>query len=168
MRALAFLVFFGAGCALLQPPENATAEKRLTVERIRDAHRLTLEYGSGSLGNSYSERWILERDGPCVGETENSGGLGAQRAATKEKFELPPTTFREAQRVLLESKFRTLRPGLHGFMFEGSAWLSVDCDGVKHAVSWDQSKILEGDPLLTFVLALRQRAKFVPPPKETP
>jgi hypothetical protein len=167
MKALALLLVFVTGCTLLETPQAVAPQKRLSTERIQQARRITLEYGIGGLWQTYSESWALERSGPCAGEITHGRETPSGNVVTKQTYELSAETFLEAQRVLLESKFRTLKPGFHGFRFETSASLSVDCDGVTHSVSWDQSRILENDPLLTFVCSLRQRAKLISPQPET-
>ena len=166
MKAQVLLLVFVTGCTLLEPPQAVAPEKRLSTERIQQARRITLDYGAGGLWQTYSESWVLEKSGPCVGEITHGRETPSGNVVTKEKYELPPETFRDAQRVLLESKFRKLKPGFHGFRFESSAYLSVDCDGAQHSVSWDQTPILENDVLLTFARSLRERAKLISPPQD--
>jgi hypothetical protein len=167
MKAAALLLVFITGCTLLQPPDAVAPEKRLSAERIQQARRITIEYGTGSLGQGYSERWVLERDGPCTGEVANYASPSSGKVTANEaKYRLPSETFGQARRALLESKFRTLRPGRHGNFFEGSASLTVDCDGIKHGICWGLDEVLRDDPLLTFVRSLTQRARLVSPAKE--
>src|SRR5215471_16965067 len=106
MKALVLLLVFVTGCTLLEPPQAVAPEKRLSTERIQQARRMTLEYGTGGLWQTYSESWVLEKSGPCRGEITNGRETPSEIVVTIDKYELPPEMFREAQRFLLESKFR--------------------------------------------------------------
>ena len=138
MRKTRIALALLAGCA----PFNALVEKdaRNTAtapDKIRNARRIVVEYGSyGIHSGSESTSWILEADGNCRYETMRDpstrmGGRLDERPKPQIN-EVSSATFREVQRLLIESKLWTVK-ARDVFEFEGSVHFSVAWDGHKYA-----------------------------------
>src|SRR5262245_29595100 len=134
MKKLLLFLTFAAGCIHSPLRQQATApDLTLTPEQFQRSRRFVLVQGSWALWNGTSTRWVFDADGPCFGETNNSHD---GKTVSKTIIQLPPETFREAQKRVLESKLLTLVRGQQNFVFEGGGSLAVECQGRKHEISF--------------------------------
>jgi hypothetical protein len=109
-----------------------------------------------------TEHYVFEANGSCFGEISSwsiRDFHSSAEVSSKKRYDLPPETFAELRKILLESKFLSLKPGLHGFIFEGSASLSVEAEGRTHEISWGAVPVPECRPLCEFLDGLTARGK---------
>lgn len=156
MKKLLLLLAFAAGCSHFPlRQEIATPDQTLTVDQFSKSRSFVLVQGSWALWNGTSTRWVFDADGPCFGETTASQD-GKTVASTA--VELPPETFREAQKRVLESKLLTLVRGEQNFIFEGGGSLAIEAQGRKHEITFG-SPPRSCQPLLDFLRTLPDRGK---------
>jgi hypothetical protein len=140
----------------------------LTAERIRNAKRIVVDYASGGMGLGYHGRcfWVFEASGKCIGETSfvanwRNSNLREMKSYQK-RYDLPPETFLEVQRVLLKSNFWTLkRRELSSELSEGgyssSVTIIITCDGAEPETECPDQ--CEG--LLQFIDKLPERGREI-------
>jgi hypothetical protein len=159
MRARLILLVLLAGCTQADLRQGSIPkDPPLTAERIRNAQRIVVSGGDGFLGHYSGSRWVLEASGKCFGETYSGCDAGYHFKVTK-TYDLPPETFLEVQRVLLQSKLWTLKQGEQSFVFESSYGLSVECDAAKHETYWGQGMPEPCQVVLDFMAKLPERGK---------
>lgn len=152
------------GCAFLPVNQDSTEPERpLTRADIRDAKQIVVTVGdSSSVSRSWTSfRCTFQENGRCYGETthyQEYSMKGSEKSSTI-THEFPPETFREVKRILLESRYLSLKPGNQGFIFESSRNVSVECGGRSLAVTWGQDGCKECQPLRAFIEKLRAEGK---------
>ena len=169
MRQTTIVLFAIAigGCGFLplrQPPQ--VSEQPLSRTEIQNAMEIVVTVGDSSpiSRSSNNFRCVFQQSGKCYGETSHCQEYATKASERSGKIthEFPPETFREVQKVLLESKFLSLKPGQQGFIFEGSRGITVECGGRSHWVTWGQGSCKECQPLCDFIEKLRAQGN---PPK---
>jgi len=161
-----------AGCSLGSKRDPISHEQpkepeRLTPEHVRSASRIVVDYGGGSCGGGRwscsSDHYVLSATGKCSCERSNCDG-------SKKSYELPPETFDEVQKILVESKYLSLQD-LPGFDFESSSWLSVESGGRKHSLVVHAYPLGDYPPdfqrMRDFLGSLENRRKEIPSSSES-
>jgi hypothetical protein len=142
--------------------DSSEPDKRLTRADVRDAKQIVVTVGDSSpiSRSSNSLRCVFQKDGRCYGESthyQEGAILPSERSSTS-TLEFPPETFREVQKVLLESKFLSLKPGEQGYIFEGARGVAVECNRHSLDVWWGNSGCKECQPLCEFIDKLPAQA----------
>ena len=136
MRKITIGLLLLAGCGHLGQlrPENVQ-EQSLTAKQIQNAQRIVITQSSYALWNGQSTQWVFAADGKCFGE-----GVSTFNGTQSEKklLTLPPTTFHEVQKILLTSRYFSLKDGFSSFQFEGGRSLKVECAGRTHSISFGE------------------------------
>jgi hypothetical protein len=150
-----------SGCGLLPSRQpSSVPERPLSRADIQNAKEIIVTVADSSpISRSSNDfRCVFQESGKCYGETSHyqEYATRASEQSSKITHEFPPETFREAQRVLLESNFLSLKPGQQGFIFEGSRGITVQCDGRSLWVTWgDAGNCKECQPVCEFIEKLR-------------
>jgi hypothetical protein len=162
MRSAATVSFamLMSGCAFLPANQGSSVlQPPLTRADVSSAKQIVVTVGDSSpVSRSWNQfRCVFQENGRCYGETTHYQEY-AYKAAEKSStitHEFPPETFREVQKLLLESKFLSLKPGPQGFIFEGSMGAGVECGGRSLWVTWAQDGCKECQPLCEYIEKLR-------------
>ena len=167
------VIFVLAGCTPFAPKRERMSQEPkpqepLTPDQVRQAKRIVVEYGGGFTRGT-TERFVFEASGKCICETSSWYYPSAHESAVfgkdKKIYELPPETFREVQKILVESKYLSLG-GLPGFNFEGGSRISVECAERHHFL--DIHSYGDGDyprdfqRMMSFLGSLRDSRKEIP------
>jgi len=148
-----------SGCGFLPRQTSSVPERTLSRADIQNAKEIVVTVGDSSpiSRSSNNFRCVFQETGQCYGETshyqEYATKPSEQSSTITHKFS--PETFRTVQKVLLESKFLSLKLGPQGFIFEGSRGVTVECGGRSFWVTWAQDGCKECQPLCEFIEKLR-------------
>ncbi len=145
--------------------DSSAPTQALTHADIGKAKQIvvTLTNSSPISRSVCSFRCVFQENGRCYGETAHYQEYSwkASEKSSKITHEFPPETFREVQKLLLESGFLTLKPGQQGFVFEGSMGVTVECSGRNLAVWWGQDGCKVCQPLCELIEKLRAQSNAV-------
>src|SRR4051812_9584558 len=125
MRQTAIVLFaiVISGCAHVPRQPASVPAQPLSRADIQNAKEIIVWVGHSSpiSGSSSSFRCVCQESGKCYGETSYYQGYNfkASKESSKITHQFSPETFREVQKVLLESDFLSLKPGPQDFIFEG-------------------------------------------------
>jgi hypothetical protein len=162
MRQIAIVSFaiVISGCGFLPPQPSSVPERPLSRADIQNAKEIIVTVGDSSpVSRSWSSfRCVFQESGKCYGETSHYQEYATKASEQSRKIthEFPQETFRDVQKVLLESKFLSLKPGQQDFIFEGSKGVAVECGGRSLGVTWgDAGDCKECQPLCEFIDKLR-------------
>jgi hypothetical protein len=137
MRKSCVVILLMAGCTPLARHDSAV-DDRQPAGQIREARRIVVESGGwGHLSGTEWTRWTLEADGKCRYESTKRPRMPPIGGPAEESksFDLPPTAFAEARRLLLESKIWTVKQERQP-EFEAGAWFSVEWEGQKRSYNF--------------------------------
>jgi hypothetical protein len=148
-----------SGCGLLPRQPSSVPERPISRADIQNAREIivTIDDSSSVSRSSDSFRCVFQESGKCHGETchYQEYAYKPSERSSEITHSFPPETFQEVQKVLLESKFLSLKPGPQGFMFEGSRSVAAECGGRSLWVTWGQDICKECQPLCEFIEKLR-------------
>jgi hypothetical protein len=137
MRNVTLLFLVLAGCAHLQSPPSENGQNRpLTRADVRKAQRIVVTQAVGALWQGTSTRWEFDSSGKCCALAVFSWD---GRKTGEKSLTLPPETFHEVRKILVDSKYFNLPDGFRSFQFEGGGSLEVECAGRKHSISFGEA-----------------------------
>jgi hypothetical protein len=155
------LAILMSGCGFL-PLRQASpvAERPVNRADIQNAKEIIVSVGHSSpiSRSSSTFRCVFQESGKCYGETSDSQEFNfkASEQSSRITHHFSPATFREVQKVLLESKIFSLKPGPQGYIFEGSMGITVECGGRSLSVTWaDAGDCKECQTVCEFIEKLR-------------
>ena len=153
------IVMGGCGFLPLRQPSSAP-ERPLSRADIQNAKEIivSVAHSSPISRSSSTFRCVFQESGKCYGETSHyqEYNFKASEQSSKITHQFSPETFREVQKVLLESNFLSLKPGRQGFIFEGSRGITVESGGRSLSVTWgDAGDCKQCQALCEFVEKLR-------------
>ena len=129
-----------SGCGFLPRQPASVPERPLSRADIPNAKEIIVSVGHSSpISRSSSNfRCVFQESGKCYGETSyyQEYNFKASEQSSKITHQFSPETFREVQKVLLESNFLSLKPGPQDFIFEGSRGIMVEGGGRSLSVTW--------------------------------
>jgi hypothetical protein len=149
-----------SGCGFLPRQPASMPERPLSRADIQNAKEIIVSVGHSSpiSRSSSSFRCVFQESGKCYGETSyyQEYNFKASEQSSRITHQFSPETFREVQKVLLESNFLSLKPGPQDFIFEGSRGITVECGGRGLSVTWgDAGDWKQCQPLCEFIEKLR-------------